>query len=95
MKAFARYVGIDYSGAQTPGDSLAGLRIFEVEDDVESALLALAARHADASMFRRALAEIEHPASQVTRRAAVYVLSSLSDPLMARTALESTCLAVS
>jgi hypothetical protein len=33
MKAFARYVGFDYSGAQTPGDSLAGLRIFEAEDD--------------------------------------------------------------
>ena len=33
MKAFARYVGIDYSGAQTPGNSLAGLRIFEAEDD--------------------------------------------------------------
>ena len=33
MKAFARYVGIDYSGAQTPADSLAGLRIFEAVDD--------------------------------------------------------------
>ena len=33
MKAFARYVGIDYSGPQTPGSSLAGLRIFEAEDD--------------------------------------------------------------
>ena len=33
MKAFARYVGIDYSGAQTPGDSLPGLRIFEAEGD--------------------------------------------------------------
>jgi len=33
VKAFARYVGIDYSGAQTPGDSLAGLRLFEAEDD--------------------------------------------------------------
>ena len=33
MRAFARYVGIDYSGAQTPGDSLPGLRIFEAEGD--------------------------------------------------------------
>ena len=29
MTAFVRYVGIDYSGAQTPRDSLPGLRIFE------------------------------------------------------------------
>jgi len=33
MRAFARYVGIDYSGAQTPGNSLPGLRIFEAEGD--------------------------------------------------------------
>jgi hypothetical protein len=33
MKAFARYVGIDYSGAQTPANSLPGLRIFEAEGD--------------------------------------------------------------
>ena len=33
MTAFARYIGIDYSGAQTPGDSLAGLRIFEAMHD--------------------------------------------------------------
>ena len=31
MRAFARYVGIDYSGAQTPGNSPPGLRIFEAK----------------------------------------------------------------
>ena len=33
MTAFARYVGIDYSGAQTPRNSLPGLCIFETEGD--------------------------------------------------------------
>ena len=28
MPAFARYIGIDYSGAQTPTASLKGLRIY-------------------------------------------------------------------
>jgi hypothetical protein len=32
MTAFARYIGIDYSGAQTPRDSLPGLRVFEARD---------------------------------------------------------------
>jgi len=29
--AFARYVGIDYSGAQTPSASLKGLRVYVAE----------------------------------------------------------------
>jgi hypothetical protein len=33
VTAFARYIGIDYSGAQTPRDSLSGLRIFAAEGD--------------------------------------------------------------
>jgi hypothetical protein len=33
MTAFARYVGIDYSGARTPSVSLPGLRIFEAVGD--------------------------------------------------------------
>ena len=33
MPHFEGYIGIDYSGAQTPGDSLAGLRIFEAMHD--------------------------------------------------------------
>ncbi len=28
MPAFARYIGIDYSGAQTPTTSLKGLRVY-------------------------------------------------------------------
>jgi hypothetical protein len=32
MTAFARYIGIDYSGAQTPTASLKGLRVYLVED---------------------------------------------------------------
>ena len=28
MSAFARYVGIDYSGARTSSDSLKGLRVY-------------------------------------------------------------------
>jgi hypothetical protein len=31
MSAFARYIGIDYSGAQTPRDSLKGLRVYMAE----------------------------------------------------------------
>lgn len=30
---FSRYIGIDYSGAQTPGDSLPGLRVYLAERD--------------------------------------------------------------
>jgi hypothetical protein len=33
MTAFNRYIGIDYSGAQTPGASLPGLRIYLAEGD--------------------------------------------------------------
>src|ERR1700687_547492 len=29
--AFARYIGIDYSGAQTPKSSLKGLRVYEAD----------------------------------------------------------------
>jgi hypothetical protein len=31
--AFARYIGIDYSGAQTPTASLRGLWVYLAEDD--------------------------------------------------------------
>lgn len=37
MVAFARYVGIDYSGAQTPTASLSGLRVYLAEDDASPA----------------------------------------------------------
>jgi hypothetical protein len=37
MAAFNRYVGIDYSGAQTPDDSLPGLRIFTCGRDTAPA----------------------------------------------------------
>ena len=33
MTSFARYVGIDYSGAQTPTASLKGLRVYMAEAD--------------------------------------------------------------
>lgn len=33
MPAFTRTIGIDYSGAQTPADSLSGLRIYLAESD--------------------------------------------------------------
>ena len=33
MIAFARYIGIDYSGAQTPSASLKGLRVYLAEVD--------------------------------------------------------------
>lgn len=35
MPAFARYIGIDYSGAQTPTSSLKGLRVYVATGDVE------------------------------------------------------------
>jgi hypothetical protein len=31
MPAFARYIGIDYSGAQTPTASLKGLRVYTAD----------------------------------------------------------------
>ena len=31
MSAFARYIGIDYSGAETPMASLKGLRVYMAE----------------------------------------------------------------
>ena len=34
MSAFARYIGIDYSGAETPNASLKGLRVYLAEGDV-------------------------------------------------------------
>ncbi len=33
MPAFTRYIGIDYSGAQTPTASLKGMRVYLAEDD--------------------------------------------------------------
>ena len=33
MPAFARYIGIDYSGAETPTASLKGLRVYLAEDN--------------------------------------------------------------
>jgi hypothetical protein len=33
MPAFARYIGIDYSGAETPNASLKGLRVYMAERD--------------------------------------------------------------
>ena len=33
IPSFARYVGIDYSGAETPRDSLPGLRVYMDEGD--------------------------------------------------------------
>lgn len=33
MRAFTRYIGIDYSGAQTPTSSLKGLRIYQAQGD--------------------------------------------------------------
>lgn len=33
MPAFARYIGIDYSGAETPNASLKGLRVYLAHGD--------------------------------------------------------------
>ena len=33
MPAFVRYIGIDYSGAQTPTANLKSLRVYLAEDD--------------------------------------------------------------
>ena len=37
MSAFTRYVGIDYSGAETPTASLKGLRVYTAEVDTPPA----------------------------------------------------------
>ena len=37
VPAFDRYVGIDYSGAKTPDDSLKGLRVYMADGDAEAA----------------------------------------------------------
>jgi hypothetical protein len=34
MPIFARYIGIDYSGAETPNASLKGLRVYLAEGDM-------------------------------------------------------------
>ncbi len=34
MPAFARYIGIDYSGAETPTASLKGLRVYMVGSSI-------------------------------------------------------------
>ena len=34
MPVFDRYIGIDYSGAETPSSSLSGLRIYLAEGDM-------------------------------------------------------------
>jgi hypothetical protein len=34
MSLFARYIGIDYSGAETPNASLKGLRVYLAEGDI-------------------------------------------------------------
>ncbi len=39
MVIFKRYIGIDYSGAQTPNASLKGLRIYLAEGDTSPAEL--------------------------------------------------------
>lgn len=33
MTAFTRYLGIDYSGAQTPNDRLKGLRVYLAQSE--------------------------------------------------------------
>ena len=35
MKLFERYIGVDYSGAETPVSSLKGLRVFEADAHFE------------------------------------------------------------
>jgi hypothetical protein len=37
MPKFTRYIGVDYSGAQTPTASLNGLRVYLAEGDVPPA----------------------------------------------------------
>ena len=37
MSAFARYIGIDYSGAETPSSSLKGLRVYAADGAAEAA----------------------------------------------------------
>jgi hypothetical protein len=35
MPSFSRYIGIDYSGAETPNASLKGLRVYLAEGDIQ------------------------------------------------------------
>lgn len=37
MRQFSRYIGIDYSGAETPNASLKGLRVYQASDDAPAA----------------------------------------------------------
>jgi hypothetical protein len=50
MPAFARYIGIDYSGAQTPTASLKGLRVYCAS--VRGSAAAIAAQILDAARHR-------------------------------------------
>ena len=51
MSAFERYIGIDYSGAETPTASLRGLRVYVAEGDTPpaEAAAAIAAQILDAA----------------------------------------------
>lgn len=42
--AFSRYIGIDYSGAETPASSLEGLRVYQAEADMAIEVLPLPSR---------------------------------------------------
>ena len=33
MSSFTHYIGVDYSGAMTPNDSLKGLRVYKAKDN--------------------------------------------------------------
>jgi hypothetical protein len=54
MPVFSRFIGIDYSGAQTPRSSLPGLRVYLAEDDAPAQVPPPASRR---HWTRRAIAE--------------------------------------
>jgi hypothetical protein len=57
MPSFARYIGIDYSGAQTPNASLKGLCIYVTKGDTAPAEEVLPPRSPRKYWTRRGIAE--------------------------------------
>ncbi len=53
---FSRYIGIDYSGAETPTSGLKGLRVFLAEGDAQPVEM-LPARSAKKYWTRKGIAE--------------------------------------
>ena len=66
--AFLRYVGIDYSGAETPNASLKGLRVYAADREARGQVLPLAKRGVRSCLLMTAMAkELQLSVSRISR----------------------------